>query len=820
MAAKEKQVLALLELLGDDVADAVLSRLRPERAKQLRSQLAKGELDDEGADAAELLADFEKFFRFVVETGQSGPRLHQPDTESPVPAPAEETPSNSPVEEEQLPRFEASNDPIADLERVTIHQLAGAVAEEQPSTIALLLNRVSTARTAEVLGLLPEEIRSEVALELNRDRRLPEALLQQMARTAISRAAKLPANPTPKPDRIQRMADVLRAVDKTQRQEMLAAIEEHDPDSVASIMQRLYVFSDLADLPDRTLQKVLGQVETTTLATALSGADEQLIEKIEGNLSKRAREALRDERQLLVGLSESRIEKARSMIAQILATLDQEEESPSFSKGWRRQWTSSNSDADSDFGIEARVAELVEQLGLNQPIVVRLHPADVQLLQQRIGDLRAESDGQGLIRELGPQLLEIRRQWLESLDDAQTERRRPERVRVGAHEYLPAEVVGFDGDVSQIMSFFPTDGVRPGIDIVATGHRQRVPVGPDLLGRTLNGLGEPIDGLPLPMIRHWRTVNDDAPAPLERHRIEQPLVTGQRVIDGLLTCGYGQRIGLFAGSGVGKSTLLGEIAREARADLNVVVLVGERGREVRPFLEDCLGPEGLARSVVIVATSDELPLMRIRAVTTGITIAEAFRDNGANVLFLLDSVTRLATAQRELGLLRGEPPGTRGYPPSVQALMANTLERLGTAEQGSITGIITVLVDGDDMDEPIADAARSILDGHIVLSRKLAAQGHFPSVDVLHSVSRLFRDVTDSDHQQAATKLRSMLATYADVADLLQIGAYKQGSSPRIDRMLELRPAVEAFLRQDVASTCTFEETRKSLMTIADAWPF
>lgn len=325
MAAKEKQVLALLELLGDDVADAVLSRLRPERAKQLRTQLAKGELDDEGTDPSELLADFEKFFRFVVETGQAGPRLHQPGNDSQLEQQPEEEPP-PPAKTEKHVAFEPSDDPIADLERVTIHQLAGAVADEQPSTIALLLNRVSTARTAEVLGLLPETIRSEVALELNRDRRLPESLLQQMARTAIARAGKLPPNPAPKPDRFQRMADVLRAVDKTQRQEMLAAIEEQDPDSVASIMQRLYIFSDLADLPDRTLQKILGQVETTTLATALSGADEQLIEKIEGNLSKRAREALRDERQLLVGLSEARIEKARSMIAQILATLDQEED--------------------------------------------------------------------------------------------------------------------------------------------------------------------------------------------------------------------------------------------------------------------------------------------------------------------------------------------------------------------------------------------------------------------------------------------------------------------------------------------------------------
>ena len=285
--------------------------------------------------------------------------------------------------------------------------------------------------------------------------------------------------------------------------------------------------------------------------------------------------------------------------------------------------------------------------------------------------------------------------------------------------------------------------MHPGQEVTSTGRSHRVPVGASLLGRVIDGLGRPIDGRgPLHPIA-WSSPFRTAPDSLTRTRITAPLVTGQRVIDGLLTCGRGQRIGLFAGSGVGKSTLMGQIARVADADCNVIALIGERGREVRPFLEDCLGETGLEKSVVVVATADEAPLLRIRAAETAITIADYFRSLGGDVLYLMDSMTRVATAQREISLSLGEPPGARGYPPSVQILMSRILEQLGTSHEGSITGIITVLVDGDDTEEPIADAARSILDGHVVLDRKLAAKNHFPAVNVLASVSRVFPDVAN-----------------------------------------------------------------------------
>jgi len=353
--------------------------------------------------------------------------------------------------------------------------------------------------------------------------------------------------------------------------------------------------------------------------------------------------------------------------------------------------------------------------------------------------------------------------------------------------------------------------------VIALGRHVSVPVGLPLLGRVLNGLGQPIDDAGPLTVRHWRPVDQETPSALKRQRITRTLVTGQRVIDGLLTMGCGQRVGLFAGSGVGKSTLMGEIAKHASADLNVICLVGERGREVLPFLEDCLGEAGRQRSVVIVATSDETPLMRIQAVRSAITIADDFRARGANVLFFLDSLTRLAFAQRELGLLRGEPPGTRGYPPSVYTLLASTLEKLGNDDVGSITGLITVLVDGDDMDEPIADAARSILDGHIVLSRKIAARGQYPAVDVLYSLSRLFREVTSREHQQAAQRVRQILATYEDVADLIQLGMYQKGASPQIDEAIHLMPHILAFLKQEIGQSSPFPEMLSELTKFLSA---
>jgi len=390
-------------------------------------------------------------------------------------------------------------------------------------------------------------------------------------------------------------------------------------------------------------------------------------------------------------------------------------------------------------------------------------------------------------------------------------------IRTATDERLLAEVVGVQDEQSQVMSFHHAAGLRPGCEVIAMGRRVSVPVGPSLLGRVLNGLGQPIDDQGPLSVRRWKPVDQETPAALSRQRITQPLVTGQRVIDGLLTIGCGQRVGLFAGSGVGKSTLMGEIAKHATADLNVICLVGERGREVLPFLEDCLGEEGRRRSVVVVATSDETPLMRIQAVRTAITIADDFRSRGANVLFFLDSLTRLAFAQRELGLLRGEPPGTRGYPPSVYTLLASTLEKLGNDDVGSITGLITVLVDGDDMDEPIADAARSILDGHIVLSRKIAARGQYPAVDVLYSLSRLFREVTTREHQQAAQRLRQILATYDEVSDLIQLGMYQKGASPQIDEAILLMPQILAFLKQEIGRSTPFPDMLTQLLKFLPA---
>src|SRR5438876_2779109 len=304
-----------------------------------------------------------------------------------------------------------------------------------------------------------------------------------------------------------------------------------------------------------------------------------------------------------------------------------------------------------------------------------------------------------------------------------------------------------------------------------------VPVGEGLLGRVVDGLGRPLDDRgPLPC-RERRVVRNDTPPPMDRARISVPFVTGQRAVDGLLTCGRGQRIGIFAGSGVGKSTLLGEIAKGSDAEVNVIALVGERGREVKPFLEDCLGSRGMERSVVVVATCDQTPLMRVRAAQAAVTMADRFREAGANVLFLCDSLTRLAMAQREMGLALGEPPSARGYTPSVFQLLATTLEQLGNGARGSITGILTVLVDGGDLDEPISDAVRAIVDGHIVLDRRLAERNHYPAISISQSISRVATEVIDNTHQAAARKFRAILATYAEVEDLIRIGAYARGSN-------------------------------------------
>ena len=363
---------------------------------------------------------------------------------------------------------------------------------------------------------------------------------------------------------------------------------------------------------------------------------------------------------------------------------------------------------------------------------------------------------------------------------------------------LPAEVVALAPDGLSCTPLGPLDGLRVGAEVRATGAPLQVPVGPGLLGRVLDGLGRPMDGGPPLSGTATVPVEASAPNALERARVSRPLSLGVRAIDTLTPIGRGQRMGIFAGSGVGKSTLLSMIARGTEAQVSVVALVGERGREVREFLEDDLGPEGLARSVVVIATSDQPPMVRLRAAFVATRIAEAFRDSGADVVLMMDSLTRVAMAQREVGLSAGEPPTTKGYPPSTFALLPRLLERAGPGSTGSITGLYTVLVDGDDHNEPIADAARSILDGHLVLTRALATAGHFPSIDVLESISRVAGAVTTPAQRAAAVELRRLLAAYRGAKDLIEIGAYSPGANPDVDRAAALMPAANAFLRQRV----------------------
>ena len=381
-----------------------------------------------------------------------------------------------------------------------------------------------------------------------------------------------------------------------------------------------------------------------------------------------------------------------------------------------------------------------------------------------------------------------------------------------------AEVVGFSQGTAKILPFDAPEGLSQSDKVVGLKRRHQVPFGAELLGRVIDALGNPIDGAGPIRCRQRLPVRPTTPSPLTRNRIEVPFVTGQRVIDGLLTCGVGQRVGLFAGSGVGKSTLLGEVARGSSSDLNVIALIGERGREVRPFLEDCVGVEGLRKSVTVVATSEQSPLMRVRAAQTAVTIADGFRRQGGSTLLLLDSMTRIAMAQREIGLLLGEPPTARGYTPSVFQMLSRLLEQLGNSDKGSITGIVTVLVDGDDMDEPIADAVRSIVDGHIVLSRKLAQQGHYPAIDVAQSVSRVMTYVASDEHLRATIRLRALRSTYDQAADLIRIGAYKNGTSAEIDDAIRLLPALNSFVRQRAGEYTDFETTKATLVQIADMW--
>ena len=377
-----------------------------------------------------------------------------------------------------------------------------------------------------------------------------------------------------------------------------------------------------------------------------------------------------------------------------------------------------------------------------------------------------------------------------------------------------SEVVGFRDN--RVLSMILGDAARvgPGSEIVATDRTLSTCVGEELLGRVIDGLGNPIDGKGPIVPREVRSIYNAPPNPLERQRITRPVRTGIRSIDALLTCGNGQRVGIFAGSGVGKSVTLGMIARSTSADVNVIALVGERGREVGEFMDHELGPEGLKRSVVVVATSDKAALIRLKAAFLATTIAEYFRDRGMNVMLLMDSVTRLAMAQREVGLAIGEPPTTKGYTPSVFAMLPKLLERAGNARRGSITGMYTVLVEGDDMTDPVADAVRSILDGHIVLSRRLASAGHYPAVDVLESVSRVMPAITTDEHRHAAHRLLDMMATYREAEDLINIGAYVKGSNPRIDEALRNWEKIRSFLRQRAAEKTDFDESIAQLTGI------
>lgn len=365
-----------------------------------------------------------------------------------------------------------------------------------------------------------------------------------------------------------------------------------------------------------------------------------------------------------------------------------------------------------------------------------------------------------------------------------------------------AEVVASTAGGARCMPLGNLDGLSAG-DVVRTkGHPVLVPTGYGLFGRVLDGLGRPIDGKGPLRPESWVPIDQASPSAMHRARIDTPLQTGVRVLDTLTTVGQGQRMGLFAGSGVGKSSLLSMIARGTDAEVSVIALVGERGREVREFLEDDLGPEGLARSVVVVATSDEPALMRLKAAFTATRIAESFRERGAHAVLMMDSLTRVAMAQREIGLSVGEPPATRGYPPSTFSVLARLLERAGTAEQGSVTGLYTVLVDGDDHNDPVADSARSILDGHVVLERKLAVAGHFPSVDALASISRVASKVNPRELTATAAVLRRAMAARKDAQDLIDVGAYQRGSNPLVDAAMDNEAAINAFLQQSMdAST-------------------
>jgi FliI/YscN family ATPase len=380
-----------------------------------------------------------------------------------------------------------------------------------------------------------------------------------------------------------------------------------------------------------------------------------------------------------------------------------------------------------------------------------------------------------------------------------------------------AEVIGFHQDATLLMSLSDTGGVARGDTITNIAAAPKIGCSHQLLGRVLDGYGRPIDGLgPIPA-GQLRRIDGRGVTPLERRNIRQPIATSVRAIDGLHTCGLGQRMGIFSGPGVGKSTLMSQIARHTSADVSVVALIGERGREVQEFLEHSLGPEGIKRCVVIVSTSDDAPLLRVRACKVACTVSEYFRDQGKHVMLMMDSLTRLAQAQRQIGLAAREPPATKGFPPSVFALLPLILERAGKTDRGSITGFYTVLVEGDDFNEPIPDAVKGITDGHLWLNRALANRGHFPAIDVIQSISRVRSDVAEKAHVMAARRIISLLAIYQDIEDLVNIGAYVKGANLENDLAVEVRPKIVQYLQQDPQSPTTLEQSKKQLIELA-AW--
>lgn len=379
-----------------------------------------------------------------------------------------------------------------------------------------------------------------------------------------------------------------------------------------------------------------------------------------------------------------------------------------------------------------------------------------------------------------------------------------------------AEVVGFKKDKILLMPLASPDGIRPGALVINSGSAMKIGVGNQLIGRVLDGLGKPIDTLGEIRFSEFRSTKADAINPLRRKRISEPLALGIKSVDGFATVGKGQRMGIFAGSGVGKSTTLGMMAKNTSADLNVIALIGERGREVKEFIEEILGTEGMKRSIVIAATSEQPSLVKIKAAFVATTIAEYFRDKGMDVLFMLDSVTRIAMAQREVGLAIGEPPATRGYTPSVFAMMPKLMERAGTTENGTITGLYTVLVEGDDFNEPVSDTARSILDGHIMLSRALAHKNHYPAIDVLQSLSRVMGDVTSDEHRKAAGAIRNLMAVYAKNEDLINIGAYVSGSDPVCDKAIMMMNDINTYLTQSTKDKTEYTDSVNKLIELGN----